>query len=407
MAKAPATYEESIHYNGEATVRFYPNAHYYSVTDTGYIDPMTGKPAPFKDRRMGGATSLTGVMAKGQGLMLYPMYEMKKYLKQFFRANSLESLLDTGFNLEDILKEGTLAHTRKSDRGKSVGTDAHSWHELYLKEALRVQQLMAFTSIEELKDPKILAEYKEHFTVPEIPTVEEIAIILRRSYIEVFKALKPKDVEEYMQLPKLLFADAEIQQALWTEASMLNRAITGMKQWFDIHKIFVHGTEDTVYSRELLICGKYDGDLEAECTEACNWCYLNGDEEKIINVLNEQGENHTFIGRYIEDYKSTNVSSSAAKGIYPEYLGQCGAYDVAKTEEFPDIVYHGHLILNGSKNETSDKDGNPLLDKKGRPLRPFNTHFSFNRERNRDWAICMSDMKEFMYEAEKEVQASA
>ena len=407
MASKPAKFEESIHYNGEVTVRFYPGAHYYSVSDTGYKDPVTGEPAPFKNKRMGGATSLTGTMNKGIGLQMWPMYEMKKFLKQYFRANSMESLLNGGFTLEDILKEGTNAHRKKSDRGKSVGTDAHSWHELYLKEALRVQESLGITGITDLDDTTTHAAYNEAFVMPEIPTVEDIQVILRRSYIEVFKALKPKSVEEYMKLPKLLFEDAEIQQSLFIEASMLVRAITGMKQWFDIHDIFVHGTEDTVYSRILQICGKYDGDLEARCSERCNWCYCNGDGQKVADILNEFGDKHTFIGRYIEDYKSTNASSSAPKGIYSEYLGQCGVYDFAKTEEHPEIKYHGHLILNGSKNELVDKDGKPLLDKNNNPLRPFNTHFSFDRERNRDWAVCMSDMKEFMYLAEKEVEASA
>lgn len=414
MPRKPAEFEESTHYGGQATVRFYPNAHYYSVTDEGYVDPddpvdENGKPklAPFKNKRMGGATSLTGVMAKGQGLMLYPMYEMKKFLKQYFRANSIEDVFNSPLTLEEVLKLGTDAHRKKSDRGKSVGTNAHSWHEAYLKEALRVQELLGITKIEDLDDPKVREEYHKNFATPHISEVEDIAVILRRSYIEVFKGLKPKNVDEYMKLPKLLFADAEIQQALWIEASMLNRAINAMKQWFDIHDIFVHGTEDTIYSRELQICGKYDGDLSVRCSERCNWCYLNGDEEKVINVLNEFGQDHTFIGRYIEDYKSTNVSSSAQKGIYSEYLGQCGVYDYAKTEEFPDIKYDGHLILNGSKNEIVDKDGKPLLDKKGNPLRPFNTHFSFERDRNRAWARCMADMKEIMYEAEQEVAGSA
>ena len=407
MPRKPAEFEESTHYNGEAVVRFYPGAHYYSVTDNGYIDPETGEPAPFKNKRMGGATSLTGTMDKGQGFMMWPMYEMKKFLKQYFRANSLEDLFNSPLTLEDILKAGTDAHRKKSDRGKLVGTNAHSWHEAYLKEARRVQEAIGMTSIADLDKPEMRAAYNEAFVEPQITEVEDIASILRRSYIEVFKAVNPKNVEEYMKLPKLLFEDAEVQQAVWIEASMLYRATVAMKQWFDIHDIFVHGTEDTVYSRTLQICGKYDGDIEARCSKACNWCYLNGDEEKILDVVNEFGEDHTFTGRYIEDYKSTNASNSAPKGIYSEYLGQCGVYDVAKTEEFPDINYNGHLILNGSKNELVDKEGKPLLDKKGQPLRPFNTHFSFERERNRDWAICMADMKEFMYTAEKEVAGSA
>jgi hypothetical protein len=389
MAKElSSNFEETIHYSGEAIVRFYPGAHYYSVTDNGYIDPITGKPAPFKNRRMGGATSLTGVMSKGQGLMLYPMYEMRKYLKNYFRSTTIEEMFDSPMSLDDLLKEGTQAHVKKSDRGKSVGTDAHAWVESLLIEMIRVQKKLKLTSVDDIVANK--KAYDKELKIPEINTVEEIGVILRRSYIELFKAAKPKDIEEYRKLSKLIFADAEIQEKMFVEATMLNKSVTAAKQWFAIHDIFVHGTEDTIYSRELQVCGKYDGDLEVRCSSRCNFCYLNGDEQKIIDTLNEFGQDHTFTGRYIEDFKSTNSSNDAPKGIYPEYMGQCGVYDVGKTEEFPEIKYDGALIVNGSKNDGT-----------------FNTHYSFNRERNCSWARHLAVLKEVIYEAGKEIKASA
>lgn len=393
MGSKPSTnFEESLHYGGEASVKFYPGAHYYAITD---------EKMGFKNQRAGGATSLTGVMGKGPGLMLYPMYEMKKYLKNYFRSTTIEEMFDSPMSLDDLLKEGTQAHVKKSDRGKSVGTDAHAWVERYLIECLRIQEEHGIT------EPFAAADYAD-FKVPEIPSVEELGIRLRQSYIEIFKASKPKTIDEYRKLTKALFADSEIQEALHIEATMLNLATTAAKGWFDIHKIFVHGTEDTVYSRKMKICGKYDADLSVSCSSKCNWCYLNGDEEKVINVLNEFGEDHVFTGRYITDYKSTNASSSAPKGVYPEYLAQCGIYDLAKTEEFPEIKYDGHLILNGSKNEPErDASGNPISRIPGKPYSPFNTHFSFERERNRQWGLLLSELKEIMYVAEKEVKASA
>ena len=393
MGSKPSTnFEESVHYNGEASVKFYPGAHYYAITDNKM---------KFKNKRAGGATSLTGVMGKGPGLMLYPMYEMKKYLKNYFRSTTIEEMFDSPMSLDDLLKEGTQAHVKKSDRGKSVGTDAHAWVERYLIECLRIQKEHNIT------EPFDATDYSD-FTVPEIPSVEELGVRLRQSYIEIFKASKPKTIDEYRKLTKALFADSEIQEALHTEATMLNLATTAAKGWFDIHKIFVHGTEDTVYSRKMQICGKYDADLSVCCSNTCNWCYLNGDEEKVVNVLNEFGEDHTFTGRYITDYKSTNASSSAPKGVYPEYLAQCGIYDLAKTEEFPEIKYNGHLILNGSKNPPEyDANGQPVSRIPGKPYSPFNTHFSFERERNREWGLLLSQLKEIMYEAGKEVKASA
>ena len=398
MGSKPSTnFEESTHYGGAASVRFYPGAHYYAITD-----PEMN----FKNKRAGGATSLTGVMDKGMGLMLYPMYEMKKYLKNYFRSTTIEEMFDSPMSLDDLLKEGTQAHVKKSDRGKSVGTDAHAWVESYLREALRVQEQLGINNMDELVAQR--AAYDAEFKVPEIPSVEELGVRLRQSYIEIFKATKPKDIEAYRKLTKSLFADAEIQEGLHIEATMLNLATTAAKGWFDIHDVFVHGTEDTVYSRKMQICGKYDADLSVRCGNRCNWCYLNGDEEKIVNVLNELGEDHTFTGRYITDYKSTNASSSAPKGIYKEYLAQCGIYDLAKTEEFPDIEYAGHLILNGSKNDPKrDANGDPIPLIKGKPYSPFNTHFSFERERNRKWGLMLAELKEIMYEAGKEVEKSA
>lgn len=396
-AKQSTNFEESIHYGGEATVRFYPGAHYYAITD----DKMR-----LKAKRAGGATSLTGVMGKGPGLMLYPMYEMKKYLKNYFRSTTIEEMFDSPMSLDDLLKEGTQAHVKKSDRGKSVGTDAHAWVEHYLIEALRVQEKLGIKSVDDLVAKR--EEYDKEFKPPEIISAEELGLRLRQSYIEIFKASKPKTIDEYRKLTKALFNDSEIQEALHIEATMLNLSTTAAKGWFDIHDVFVHGTEDTVYSRKMRICGKYDADLSVRCSSKCNWCYLNGDEKKIVDVLNELGEDHTFTGRYITDFKSTNASTTAPKGVYPEYLAQCGIYDLAKTEEFPEIKYDGHLILNGSKNEPKrDANGNPVSQVKGKPYSPFNTHFSFERERNREWGLLLSQLKNIMYEAEKEVKASA
>ena len=380
--KTEAKYEESFHYNGEAVARFYPGAHYYAVTDEGYVDPKTGEKRPLKNQRMGGGTSLTGVMSKGQGLMLYPMYEMKKYLKAYFRTTTIEEMFDSPMSLEDLLKAATQAHVKKSDRGKSVGTDAHAWVEAYQRELMRYQDLT--------EEERATAA---PFTAPEIPEVEELALILRKSYIEIFKAAKPTNIEEYKKLPKLLFADAEIQEALWIEATMLHKSTTAAKQWFELHDVYVHGTEDTVYSRELQVCGKYDADLRVTCSEKCGFCYLNLSFEDAMNAVIDAGHDpktYTFTGRYITDFKSTNASNEAPKGIYREYLAQCGVYDLAKTEEFPDLHFDGHLILNGSKNNGT-----------------FNTHFSFERDRNVAWARQLAGVKENIYQAGKEVKASA
>ncbi len=372
-SSTPVTYEETLHYNGEASVKFYPGSHFYAVTD---------EKMGFKSKRMGGATSLTGVMDKGQGLMMWPMYEMKKYLKKYFRTTTIEEMFDSPMSLEDLLKEGTLAHKAKADRGKNVGTDAHAWVETYLKNLQFFQK----------------GEAKE-FVVPEIPEVEEIADMLRKSYLAIFNSVKPTNVEEYKSIPRMLFQDAEIQEAIWTEASMRRRSTLAAKEWFENHTIIVHGTEDTVYSRNHLICGKYDADLTVTCSEKCGWCYLNGSEPRVGDPGQPKDKSFQYTGRYITDFKSTNASTDAPKGIYPEYLAQCGSYEMAKTEEFPDIKYDGCLILNGSKDPKTDKEGNEY------PV--FNSHFSFNNASHVEWAQLLSQIKEKIYNAKQEIKASA
>jgi hypothetical protein len=362
MAKAPVI-EESKHFGGKVTIRFYPNAHYYTVDDPDYIDHVTGEKIPLVKKRIGGATSITGVMNKGQGLMMWPMWEMSKYLKAYFESTTIKEFVDNPETIEDLLKAARDAHVKKSDRGKSVGTDAHAWVQEYLERVQASQE-----------DPK------KKFVAPEVPEVEDIAKTLRRSYLAIFNELKPKSLDDYRELPKLIFRDIEIQEAIWTEATMIQKATQAAKEWFELHDIIVHGVEQTIYSRRLLTSGRYDADITVTCTKKCGHCYRNGDESKPAK---------DYTGRYVTDFKSTNASRDNPKGIYSEYLAQCGVYDHGSTEEFPDREYHGHLILNGSKNEGT-----------------FATHFSFERQRNRDWAEACARVKEHMFAGAKEIKES-
>lgn len=356
-----ANYEETTHYGGEATVRFYPGMHGYFVTD-----PALDK----KNARTGGGTSLTGTLNKGQGLMMWPMWEMSKYLKAYFESATIQDLVDDpDTTIETILKAGRDAHVKKGDRGKSVGTDAHAW-------------------IESWCNAKMAGEAD-----PEVPTVEDIAKVLRTAYIRIVNDLKPKEISEWKRLPKLIFKEIEIQEAMWTEATMVRRSIIAAKEWLSMHDITVHGAEDTVYSRKLFVCGKYDGDWSVTCTEKCGWCYENGKPQPA-----SYKSNHSFTGRYIVDFKSTNASKDSPKGIYPEYLAQCAIYETALLEEFPDRKYDGYLLLNGSKQPTTDKDGNEYPT--------FNTHFSFNNDRYRQWAAVLANNRDFIREAAEEMKKS-
>lgn len=356
MAKAGPVIEETKHYGGEATVKFYVNAHYYAIDDPKHPD------GPLVGARMGGGTSLTGTMAKGQGLMMYPMYEAIKHLRAYFKQTTVEEFVNEDFTIQDLFDQATKAHVKKSDRGKSVGTDAHAWVEDYLKRLHASQN----------GGPE--------FVAPEIKAVEDIALILRRRYIEIANDLKPQSLDDYRRLPKLILQDIDIQESLWIEATMLHQSIEAAKQWLDLHDIKVHGVEGTVYSRKMRVCGKFDSDISVTCTEKCGWCYRNGNPD-----LPEKD----YTGRYMTDFKSTNASTEAPKGIYKEYLAQCGVYVEALLEEFPDRHYDGSLILNGSKQNGT-----------------FSTHFSFNLERDREWARTLVKLRDFLYESGQEIKAS-
>ena len=374
-----AEFESTKHYvndpAGAAEVRFYPGNHGYFVTDPGHPD------GPKKNARTGGGTSLTGLMAKGQGLMLYPMYEMKKHLKSFFEVTTLQELIDDPeTTIEAILAAGTMAHTKKSDLGKNVGTSAHEWVELWSNTLMEAQKS------------------GKKFVAPEIPEVQDISKVLRTGYIRVINALKPKELDDFKKLPRLFLKEIEMQEAIWNEATMVRQSIVAAKQWLDMHEIKTFGAEGTVYSREFFICGKYDDDWEVTCTKKCDWCYRNG---------NSQLPEEDFTGRYIVDFKSTNASKDAPKGIYPEYLAQCAIYEMAILEEFPDRKYDGSLILNGSKKPYIEKKKDRKTGEEIVTEYPvFNTHFSFNSDQHRAWARNLAALKDQLYVANKEMKES-
>lgn len=382
---ADNNWEVTKHYGGKATVTFKPGAHGYWVDDPDWVNPETGEVEGKKNARTGGGTSLTGTLAKGQGLMLWPMWEMSKHLKTLFESTPLMDLIDDpDYTIESILKAGRDAHVRKSDLGKSVGTSAHAWVEEYSNN-LQASQ----------KDSKV------KFVLPKIPEVEDIAKVLRAGYLRVINDLKPKEIDEWKRLPKLIFKEIEIQEAIWKEATMIRNSILGAKAWLEMHDIVVHGAEDTVYSRKLFVCGKYDADWEVTCSGKCGLCYLNGDEKAKVELMKnwKKGDPEiTFTGRYIVDFKSSNASNEQPKGIYPEYLAQCAVYEVAIIEEHPDRKYDGYLILNGSKKVVTNKSGVEL------PV--FNSHFSFKNDQWRRWAELLAENKELIWAANQEMKES-
>lgn len=100
-------------YNDEVLVKFNERSHRYDVSVDGGTT-WAGKP---------GVTGTLNTLAK-EGLMLWPMNMALSHIK-----TNLKDLKD----LENCLAEAAKAHTRKSDKGKDVGHEAHAMVEQFLR----------------------------------------------------------------------------------------------------------------------------------------------------------------------------------------------------------------------------------------------------------------------------------
>ena len=119
------------------------------------------------------------------------------------------------------------------------------------------------------------------------------------------------------------------------DMNKLREAVDSFINWLANLDVEVIDIERIVYSREYDYCGKFDAILR-----------IDG---KI----------------YLVDFKTSNPSREFQEGIYPENFAQCGGYDIALSEEFPDLKIEGHAIINLSKktgklaiNYSLDRDAN-------------------------------------------------
>lgn len=134
-----------------------------------------------------------------------------------------------------------------------------------------------------------------------------------------------------------------------TDLNNLRDAITQFTSWLKNHDVQVIDVERIVYSREYDYAGKFDAILR-----------IDG---KI----------------YLVDFKTSNPSREFQDGIYPENFAQTGGYDIAITEEYPDLAIEGHAIFNLSK-----KNGK------------LSINYSLDRQENRDFFIYTLGVKRGM-----------
>jgi hypothetical protein len=263
---------------------------------------------------------------------------------------------DDQFTLTQLFKDARQAHKDKSALGKRVGTTAHAYVE---------QLLLAFKKAQDTGTA---------FIVPQVPRATDLANELRESYeniISVYNFKTMKDVEKYREVVN---RDIEVRSAIWREAIMIQNACEAAKQFFSAAAkqgaLRVWAVEQFVHSRELFVSGKFDSILEF--------------------VKNFTWRGYTiYPGVYITDFKTSNPAVEYPMGIFPNHLAQVGMYDVAYCEEHPEVMdrIKGHLILGSSKTGEG-----------------FHPYVSTKRERNRQWAIALAPVLEFMHQGEKELK---
>lgn len=348
MPKPPAPFEMYHLYGGEVQIKFLTNSHTYKVYDPKHKRNWEVSPS---------ATGATDKMEKGAGLMVYAMSEAMKYMDRTFQNKSLHAIVeDPKFTFSQLWKDARQAHKDKSALGKRVGTVSHAYVEKLLKAFKEAQ------------------DNGTQFIVPPVPRAMDLASELKESWqliIDVYDFKSIANVEKYREVVN---RDIEVRSKIWQESLMVQHACEAAREFFVAAAkqgaIRVWGVEQLVHSRELFISGIFDSILEF--VKDFKWRgYPIGK------------------GIYITDFKTSNPGVEYPMGIFPNHLAQVGFYDVAYCEEHPDMLdrIKGHLILGSSKHG----DG-------------FHPYVSLKRKRNRDWAIALTPVLEYMHQAEKELK---
>lgn len=348
MPKPPAEFKLYKLYGGEVQIKFLVNSHTYKVYDVKHNRNWEVSPS---------ATGATDKMEKGAGLMVYAMSEAMKYMDQVFHNKPIHTMVeDPKFTFQQLFKDARKAHLDKSALGKRVGTASHTYVEKLLK---------AF---------KTAQDNGTQFIVPPVPRAMDIASELKESWQNIISVYSFKTVNDLDKYREVISRDVEVRSKIWQESMMVQNACEGAREFFVAAAkqgvLRVRGVEKLVHSRELFMSGIFDSILEF--TKEFRW------------------RNYPIpAGIYITDFKTSNPGTDFPMGIFPNHLAQVGMYDVCYTEEFPEMNdrIKGHLILGSSKHG----DG-------------FHPYVSLKRERNRQWAIALVPVLEYMHQAEKELK---
>lgn len=347
MPKPPAEFELLRLYDGKVEMKYFPNSHTYKILDPEYNRNWEVSPS---------ASGLTGQMSKGAGLMMYSMSEAMKYMDQIFRNKSLRELVDSDFTFTQLFKDARRAHIDKTELGQRVGTATHGYVEELLLNFKRAQ------------------DTGSAFSVPTVPAAIDIAADLKQSWANIISQYNFKDLNTVDKYREIVDRDTRVRAKIWGEALMIQRACEAAREFFvaaaRARALRVWAVEQMVHSRKHFYSGRFDAILEF--TKTFVWRKYPIDA-----------------GIYIADLKTSNPGTDYPMGLYPEHLPQLGYYDVAYTEEYPQMLKRitGHILLGSSKHG----DG-------------FHPYVSRKRVRNRKWAVALRPVAEYIHQGQQELK---
>ena len=102
---------ESLHYNGDVTIQFYPNSHRYRIKgEKSYLI---------------GVTTATGMVDKSRPLLIWAGRLTEEYLIDKLKAGEPIS--------EDTVRQAVMQREEKLEQAGTTGTAVHDWCEQYIK----------------------------------------------------------------------------------------------------------------------------------------------------------------------------------------------------------------------------------------------------------------------------------
>lgn len=121
MAKAPTEIIEYSLYNGEVTVKFYPNSHRYKVTDLkNGLDNVSMK----------GVTTYLGIKDKSTALQIWTAEQMGLYILDRMDEGSLIT--------EEVIAKAVNLHNENKEEASAIGKKTHDWCEYFIKHRLGI-----------------------------------------------------------------------------------------------------------------------------------------------------------------------------------------------------------------------------------------------------------------------------